>query len=249
MSDDQSFSAVGEYFGELTRVMEMHKDPKKVAQLMASRLSSEYSRDILTSLAEIDSLHKEVCQILDDFSGRQIGFLRALKVDHLILLIKFYVIEWSTMTDMIASLISKAFNLGISERDTKFGLVLRNKHVQQSDVVAILKRHSKDIDYGHFNQHRNEIVHRGRIIDKDVLDLKIERNRLYSNKYSLLTEKPITDEEFKIANTALNKKVLDIAAEKQTYYRVHYEKTLKLVSEVVRALARKTVNLYEKDAI
>jgi hypothetical protein len=249
VNEEQSFSAVGEYFDELTRLMEAHKDSKKVAELVASKLSSEYSKDLLASLAELDGLHKEVCQILDDFSGRQIGFLRAVTVDHLILHIKFYVIEWSTMTDMIASLINKAFNLGISERDIKFGLVLRNKHVQQSDVVAILKRHSKDIDYDYFNQHRNEIVHRGRIIDKDVLDLKVERNRLYSSKYSLLAEKPIADEEFKIASTALNKKVFDMAAQKQTYYRIHYEKTLNLVSEVLRALARKTINLYEKDAI
>ena len=73
MSGKQPFSAVGEYFGELNRLMDVSKDSKKVAHLVADRLGSKYSMAIMNSLAEIDSLHKEVCQILDDFAGRQAG--------------------------------------------------------------------------------------------------------------------------------------------------------------------------------
>lgn len=212
MSEERSFSAIGEYFGVLTKLMKASKDPKYVAKIIAGRFSSEYSKDIIMSLVEIESLHKEMYQILDDFSGRHAGFLKYLTVDHLILLIKFYIIEWATMTDMIASLINKSFNLGIAEKDIKLGLILRNKHVQQSDVANIIKTYSKDIDYDRFNQHRNEIVHRGRILDTDVLDLKAECNRLYSSKDSILTKNPITDDEYKTLSTSLNDKTFNLAA-------------------------------------
>jgi hypothetical protein len=249
VSEEQSFSAVGEYFGELTELMGASKDSKRVAGLIAGRLSSEYSKDIMASLVEMEGLHKEICQILDDFSGRHVGLGKYLTVDHLILLIKFYVVQWSTMTDMVASIINKAFNLGISEKDVRFGLVLRNKPVQQSDVAKAFKMHSKEIEHKLFNQHRNEIVHRGRIMDTYVLELKTEWNRLYSSKYSILAEKSITDGEYRTASTALNKKTFDLAAERQTYYRKHYENTLKLVGEILRALAHKTIDLYQKNAI
>lgn len=247
--EEQTFSAVGEYFGELNRLMDASKDSKKVAHLIAYRLGSKYSMAIMSSLAEIDSLHKELCQILEDFAGRQAGFLKYLTVDHLILLTKFYVVQWSTLTDMIASLINKTFNLGIAEKDISFGLIIRNKHVQQSDIRDILKNHSRDIEYDLFNKHRNEIVHRGKILDKDILDLKIEWNRLYSRKYSLFVDEKITDDEYEGASASLNKNTYSLAALKQTYYMNHYKKTLEVVAAMIRAMARKTIDLYEKDAI
>ena len=249
MSKKQSFSAVGEYYGELTRLMETSQEPKRLARLIAFRFASKYSKSIMLSLTEMDSLHREICQILDDFSGKQAAFFKYITVDHLILLIKFYIVQWSTLTDMTASLINKAFNLGLAEKDIRFGLVLRNSHVQKAGVATILKQHSKDIEYDLFIRHRNEIVHRGRILDKDVLDLKAEWNRLRSRKYSFLTENPISDDEYKIGTAELNKKTFEIAAVKQAHYRVHYEKTLVLVGEMLRAMARKSADLYERDAI
>jgi hypothetical protein len=161
VSEKQSFSAIGEYYGELTRLMEAEQEPKKLARLMTDRLAREYSMAIMVSLGEMDSLHREVCQILDDFSGKQVGlFSKYLTVDHLILLIKFYVVQWSTLTDITASLINKVFNLGLAEKDIRFGLVLRNSHVQKAGVAAIFKQHSKNIECDLFSRHRNEIVHR-----------------------------------------------------------------------------------------
>jgi hypothetical protein len=245
----EPFSAVGEYFGELNRLMEASKDSKKVAHLIADRLGSKYSLAIMNSLAEIDSLHKEVCQILDDFAGRKAGFLIYLTIDHLTLLIKFYVVQWSALIDMIASLINKTFNLGIAEKDISFGLVRRNWHVQQSDIIDILKKHGRDLEYDLFIKHRNEIVHRGKTLDKDVLDLKIEWNRLYSKKYSFFVDNPITDDEYETSSASLREKTFRLAALKQTTYRNHYQKTLKVVAEMIAAMARKTINLYEKNAI
>lgn len=249
MDKAEPFSAVGEYFGELNRLMEASKDSKKIARLIADRLGSKYSMSIMNSLAEIDSLHKEICEILDDFAGRKTGFLIYLTIDHLILLIKFYVVQWSALIDMIASLINKTFNLGIAEKDISFGLVRRNRHVQQSDIIAILKNHGRDLLYDLFTKHRNEIVHRGKILDKDIIDLKLEWNHLYSRKYSFFVDKTITDDEYKSSSASLREKTFKLASVKQTYYRNHYQKTLKVVAQMIGAMARKTINLYEKDAI
>jgi hypothetical protein len=203
----------------------------------------------MSSLAEINNLHKEICQILDDFGGRQMGLIKYLTVDHLILLIKFYVTQWSTLTDMIALLINTTFNLGIADKDISFGLVTRNQHVLQSDIVTILKRHAKSIEYDLFNKHRNEIVHRGKILDKEVLDLKIEWNLLYSKKYSFFVDKPISDDEYKTERASLNAKTFETAALKQSYYRSHYQKTLVAVAEMITAMAYKTIDLYKKGTI
>jgi hypothetical protein len=158
-------------------------------------------------------------------------------------------VQWSTLTDITASLINKTFNLGLVEKDVRFGLVLRNSHVQKAGLASILKQHSKDIEYDLFSRHRNEIVHRGCILDKDVLELKAEWNRLHSRKYSLLIKEPISDDEYKTGTAELNKKTLEIAAVKQAHYRSHYEKTLALVGEMLGAMARKSAELYEKGAI
>jgi Cthe_2314-like HEPN len=249
VSEKQSFSAIGEYYEELTRLMESDQEPKKLARLIGERFANEYSKAVMISLGEMDSLHKEIRQILDDFSGRPAGFLKYLTIDHLVLLIKFYVVQWSTLTDMTASLISKTFTLGLADSDIKFGLILRNSHVQKSGIADVFKKYSKDIEYDVFNRHRNEIVHRGRILDKEVLDLKIEWNRLYSRKHSFLTKEPISDDEYKAGIAELNQKTVEIAAAKQEHYTVHYEKTLVLVGEMLRMMARKTADLYKKDAV
>jgi len=249
MCEENTFSAIGQYFDKLTKLMDESADSKKTALLIANKLSSNYSMTIMGSLAEIDNLHKEICQILDDFGGRQVGLLKHLTVDHLILLIKFYVTQWSTLTDMIASLINTTFNLGIADKDISFGLVTRNQHVLQSDIVIILKRHSKNIEYDLFSKHRNEIIHRGKILDKEVLDLKIEWNLLYSKKYSFFIDKPISDDEYKTERASLNVKTFETAASKQSYYRSHYHKTLVAVAEMITAMACKTIDLYKKGTI
>jgi hypothetical protein len=73
---NQSFSAIGEYYAELSRMMETSQEPKRFARFMMNKFGSDYSIAIMYSLEEMESLHKEISQILDDFSGRSAGLFK-----------------------------------------------------------------------------------------------------------------------------------------------------------------------------
>ena len=147
---------------------------------------------------EIDSLHKEIRIILRDFEPRNIGlFLKVLTIEQLILSIKFYVTSWTTLIDMVAALVNEVFNLGFAAKDVKFDLIRRNKHVVNSELPTIFKKYSAVLDMDRMKHHRNEIVHRGKIIDEEVRSLYEAKNILNAKRYSLLKSTHISEEEYK----------------------------------------------------
>src|SRR5438445_13419591 len=106
-------SIIGEYFGAITKALESDTEKKETTILVKQLLSKEYGFNIMMSLAEIDSLHKEIRIIFRGFDPRNIGFFfKVLTVEDLILSVKFYVISGTTLLDMVAALISKVFNIG-----------------------------------------------------------------------------------------------------------------------------------------
>ena len=244
MSVSETDSFLGNYFSEITLLMTSAKDPKKAALLVAKSMSNEYSHEIFESFAALQNLHKEISSILDEFSGRSAFLIKLITIDLLVLSIKFYVIAWSTMLDLAASLVSKVFNLGISEKDINIDLILRNKHVQKTEVFTILKSYTKQSDYDLFRHHRNEIIHRGKIIDDEVVQLQNERNHLFSKRFSLLNTEPISDEEFQKENEQLTAKIRDLASSKQTSYKAHYARMAKILSDLMAPLAHKAFELY-----
>jgi hypothetical protein len=249
MTVETSFSAVSEYLGEINKALDQANDNKGLALLLAKNMFGEYFKEVMTAIVEMDNLHMEICSILDDFTGRPVGFIKVVTIERLIINIKFYVMSWSTLTDTVASLINKVFNLGIAETDVQFGMISRNKHVQESPLPPIFKKYLKAVQIDQFNKHRNEIVHRGRILDKEVLSLKREQDVLFSRKYSLLQPASISDDDYTAQNAALNRKLIDLAAQKQSYYGTHYDHTLEFISEVLIEAARKTLDLYKRNAI
>ena len=236
-----SFSAVNGYIRELTKLTGADKT---TALSTAKNLGSEHFLDVLRSLFEIDNLHKETVSILKDFCGRQTGLVRILTIDHLVLSIKLYVINWSTMTDMIASLINIVFDLGVADGDTHFEVIMRNKHVQKSNMPEILKKHSNSVLPGIFTRHRNQIVHRGRIGDEDVMALRTEKIKLDSNMPSFLGETGKPSEEYERYRATFPNKLSDLARQKRAHYESHYTNTLNMVSEILVALAKISCDKY-----
>lgn len=249
MSLELPYSIIGEYFDAITKGLESDTDRKEAALLVKQVLSGEYSFNILTLLAQIDSLHKEFRTIFNGFEPRNVGFFKALTVEKLILSVKFYVISWTTLVDMLGGLINKVFNLGFADPDVKFDLILRNKHVLNSDLPAIFKKYSKALDMKAVKRHRNEIVHRGRIMDEEIKSFYEAQNVLHANRYSLLKSNRISEEEYRKESARQTKILFELASRKKATYEAHYKTTLEMIAEALNSLGRKAIELYKAKAI
>ncbi|TAJ98372.1 hypothetical protein EPO44_11710 [bacterium] len=250
MSVELPYSIIGEYINEIAKKPDSDPNPRETTLLAGRFLFSKYSFDIMRSLDKIDSLHKEICMILRDFEPRNVGLLfKALTVEQLILSTKFYVISWTTLADMVAALISKVFNLGFADADVKFDLILRNKHVLNSELPAIFKKYTKPLDIEGMKRHRNEIVHRGRIVDEEVKTFYENQNILHAKRYSLLNVNKMPEEEYKQESAKQTKMLFELASRKQAMYEAHYRTTLEMVAEVLSSLGRKAIELYKAKAM
>lgn len=234
------------YFEEWDKLLNCVPDRSEATLWL---LRNEYSFDILGFLAQIDSLHREICIILREFEARSYGLFKFITIEQLMLNVKFYVISWTTLTDMIAALINRVFNLGFADGDVKFDLVLRNKHVQKSQLPTIFEKYKKSLDIKHVKRHRNEIVHRGRIIDEEIVTFYKNQNVLHASRYSLLRTSHISEEEYKKETAKQAEILFELASRRKAFYEAHYKSTLEMVAEVLASLAQKAYEQYKTRAI
>jgi len=243
-------SIVGAYFEQLNKTLESDKDTKQIACLFADRLGSEYFLAILQTMSEIDSLFGEMESALDEFTGRDIYAMfvkgKLLTVEHLVIAMKLYVISWSTLRDVLASLVNTVFNLGIADRDVKEHLVLHNAHVQSSRIPQILQAYDSTLAIKDLKKKRNDVVHRGRIPDDDVEQMLMERKKIEARRYSLLQLNPISEEEYKRESSLLRQRLRAMAKEKQDLWRKHHQQTGAMISEVAGELMLKTIDVYRQ---
>jgi len=246
-------SILGAYFEQWGKALESDKDPKQIALLFAHRLGSEYFLTILHTMAEVERLCREMESVLDEFTGRDVcGMLftgKLLTIEHLAIAMKLYVISWSTLRDLLASLVNTVFNLGIADRDVKERLVLHNSHVKSSRIPQILQAYDNTLVIQDLQRKRNNVVHRGRIPDDDIEQILKERNTIDARRYSLLEKDPISEEEHKRQSALLQQKLSALAKEKQDLWRKHHQQTLAMLSEIGGELMLKTMDLYKKQAI
>ena len=149
---------------------------------------------------------------------------------------------------MVAALVNKVFNLVFAPADVKFDLIRRNKHIVNSELPAIFKKYSTVLDVNTMKRHRNEIVHRGRIIDEEVKSLYEAKNSLNAKRYSLLKSTHIADEEYKSESAKQTKLLFDLASRKKSKYEAHYKTTLEMIAEVLISLGQKAVELQRPKA-
>jgi hypothetical protein len=93
---------------------------------------------------------------------------KLLTIEHLVIAMKLYVISWSTLRDLLASLVNAVFNLGIAGRDVKEHLVLHNSHVKSSRIPQIIQAYDNALLIKDLKRKRNDVVHRGSIPDDDI---------------------------------------------------------------------------------
>jgi hypothetical protein len=240
---------VGGYLGQFNRMIDEEKESKQFAMLFASRIGSKYFLAILKTMYEIDRLCREMDSVLDEFSGKSLGLVKLLTVEHLAVSMKLYVISWSTLLDLLACLINSVFNLGIADRDIKLQLVLRNDHVRSSQIHQLLENYEKTLPIGDLRKKRNDLVHRGKIPDEEVEQIFVERNRIDSRRYSFLQENPISEEEHKKELFLLQERLAGLAKRKQDIWRKHHQQTIAMLSAIGGELTLKTIELYKKQVI
>ena len=249
MNVDLPDLVTAKYFDALVEALEIQADKRGTVETVRQALGADCGFDILMSLSQIQSHHNEILIVLSGFDGRTLGLVKALMVEELILSIKFYVISWATLVDMLSGLINKAFNLGLADIDVKFDRILRNKHVLNSDLPAIFEKHSKALDMKAVKHHRNEIVHRGKIVDKEVNDFWDAQNVLRAKRYSLLRSNHISEEEYKKESAGQTEILFELASRKKATYKAHYKATLEMIAEVLSSLGRKAVELQKPKTI
>jgi hypothetical protein len=244
---EASFSPGGTFIEELGKLL----DPEEAhfAGRFAKLLTSGYFRELLKTFAAMGSLHEEIQQILFDFGGRSAVLVKYLPIDHIVLLVKFYIVQWSTLMDVTAHMISNGFNLGIDEQDVKFAVIARNKHVLETGLKDIFRSCRKLLSMDEYRKHRNEIVHRGRIMETEVLELKSEWDNHEASKYSQMLGDSTKDEEHDTKSKELTEKNFALGSKLQSKYRTHYIETTRFIDQVVRIVACKAIGFVKSDAI
>lgn len=142
---------------------------------------------------------------------------------------KFYVISWCSLSDTLAALISEVHDLGIDPRDINLTMVMRNTHVLQSDLPAILDRYASKLQYAKYADLRNQIVHRGHLQDQELLTFEGALQRvLIKRRFGIRDETTDADISAKLAS---------ILAAKQRLYQEHLGATTEMLHEMSSQLA------------
>jgi HEPN superfamily protein len=242
-------SVVGTYLAKLTHLLDTDKNPKEIAVVLAQRMGSQHFLSVLGTMTQMDRLYAEMRTVLDEFTGRSHFLVRTLTIEYLATVMKLYVISWHTMLDLLARLVSSAFDLGIADRDVSVRLVLSNDHVKSSRIRDILRQFEKALLIKDLGKRRNDVVHRGRIPDCDVEEMLKERNTIDSRRYSILESSPISDEEHKRCLAELQDRLRALAKNKLEIWEKIHTQTTTMTYEVAHELAVKTVELYKRAAI
>jgi hypothetical protein len=88
------------------------------------------------------------------------------------LLIKLYVLSWVTLSDVLSNVINEVFDLGYGEQDVELGTLLRNRHIRATSIPRVVKKHTKSVKYDLFARRRNDVAHRGRLIDSELAEVR-----------------------------------------------------------------------------
>lgn len=229
------------FFEELNKFID--EKPESLSALKGNnkQWAVKYIFNVMMAVVEISELQEEIELIFNDFEDTPMGFLRKTPtIDEIALTAKIYIITWATMNDLIARLVNVVFDIGIHDSDISFGIVIRNNKVKQTKIPNICKKYQKIIDIDQTISIRNDAIHRGKLADEEIVNLKRQRNKIESKRYSLLSTERITDEEYKEEKKLYNRKLKDLIEKKKAEYKKHYEGTVSLLSEIAKELANIT---------
>jgi len=179
---------------------------------------------IWSSLSDLDKSVEEI--------HHQIGLLPNLNTAiHASIAVKFYIVSWCTLSDILAGFINTALNLGINKKDINFTMILRNEHVQRTRLPEIIQKYRKEIDFSRYTELRNEIVHRGILNDTELLTIT---NKLHEiDMKGQIFGTPLANERSKV-QMELEKYLL----RKGDDFTTHISNTVAMLDEITAHIAR-----------
>jgi hypothetical protein len=201
-------------------------------------------REVINLSFEINELHSEICNIISELDGKKLLFTKEYTIENLKYYLKSYYIYWSTIRDYIAGAVNKIFDLGIDDKDVKWNLVFRNQHVVETNLPKIIKKYAKSLNVEKMFTMRNDIVHRGILSDSEVINIIYKRNTLYSEKYSLIVENNISDDEFEKKNKELNEEIIQLSIKRHNEIKSHYQLTIDMINEIMKELGKRIKKSY-----
>ncbi len=166
---------------------------------------------------------------------------KAISFPELTAALKLYIIGWVSLSDVLASVLNEVYDLGIAEQDIELGAILRNAHIVSSEIPAIVKRHAKNTRYSEFKRLRNNIVHRGKLDENDLLSIHTDFLTGIIGRVGGFTD----DEKVKAAATQeareaarVEERVRELMEAKQIEYRQHLDATKAFLREIAPVLVQ-----------
>lgn len=144
-------------------------------------------------------------------------------LQHIRVILKLYVTSWVTLSDVLANVINEVFELGYAAQDVELTAILRNRHVAETQIPAVIRKHRAALDHAGYARMRNDIVHRGRLEERDLDLLESEWLQLQFIEMSSAISKELEKQAGGTRSTAAN--IASTPGENDWLARVHALRT------------------------
>ncbi|HUP62094.1 MAG TPA: Cthe_2314 family HEPN domain-containing protein [Thermoanaerobaculia bacterium] len=192
-----------------------------------------YEMRVFMAAAEVGSLFEELQHTLALLA-------RARTFPELTALLKLYIIGWHSLSDLVATLLNEVYDLGIADQDVSFGAILRNHHVRETAIPDLVKRHSRAIRYDEFVKMRNDIVHRGKLDDTELLTIHSDLllNLAKRSNVSMIDDEDAKQRALEAARTETRttERVRELIATRRQQYAEHLSRTQAFLTELSEVL-------------
>ena len=183
-----------------------------------------YEARIWIVLNRLSTLDAEINIVLDEITATR-------SPAHAALLIKMYYVTLDTMYDVFAWLISEVFDLGYDEKQISIAAIRKNRHVMESGLPDIIKANSSVLDIPHFFRQRNDILHRGLLVDRKLAGVE--------SKLILLTFKhPSESANISAAKKDITDELIAYCTIKKEEFQKHYDSVINFMNILMVHLAK-----------
>ena len=175
----------------------------------------------------------------NDAIKHALRFLRnAASPQELIVVVKMYVISWSSLSDVLAALINEVYQLGYASQDIELSAVLRNRRVIHTELPPLIRGYAGPLRVSHFSRLRNDIVHRGILRDPRIDELWKQHMTAFADNVLGGDGEILFDNAVRVAREATCDATARLAAELHEELVRHHSLSCELVAATSNLLAK-----------